>query len=148
MSARARRPKLFKNLCLSLVSGVPHFFFRATPLVDTDGDLLVFGGELLLGDGQRRVGGGQLADELRRLAHLGLGRSPRLLADLRLDADIVQLGGQHRRLAVEQRHLLATTRPVDMQAAAVLTAHGRTAAPTCRIKEVARTRLPSVEFRS
>jgi len=22
------RPKLFKNLCLSLVSGVPHFFFR------------------------------------------------------------------------------------------------------------------------
>ena len=26
------RPKLFKNLCLSLVSGVPHFFFRTTPL--------------------------------------------------------------------------------------------------------------------
>jgi len=26
------RPKLFKNLCLSLVAGVPHFFFRTTPL--------------------------------------------------------------------------------------------------------------------
>jgi len=26
------RPKLFKNLCLSLVSGVSHFFFRTTPL--------------------------------------------------------------------------------------------------------------------
>ena len=26
------RPKLFKNLCLSLVSGVRHFFFRTTPL--------------------------------------------------------------------------------------------------------------------
>jgi len=29
---RACRPKLFKNLCLSLVSGVLHFFFRTTPL--------------------------------------------------------------------------------------------------------------------
>ena len=28
-----REPKLFRNLCLSFVSGVPHFFFRATPLV-------------------------------------------------------------------------------------------------------------------
>ena len=28
-----RRPKLFKNLCLGLVSGVPHFFFRTTPLL-------------------------------------------------------------------------------------------------------------------
>ena len=27
-----RRPKTFKNLCLSLVSGVPHFFLRTTPL--------------------------------------------------------------------------------------------------------------------
>ena len=27
MSVRVWRPKLFKNLCLSLVSGVPHFFF-------------------------------------------------------------------------------------------------------------------------
>ena len=27
------RRKLFKNLYLSLVSGVPHFFFRTTPLV-------------------------------------------------------------------------------------------------------------------
>jgi len=26
------RPKLFKNLCSSLVSGIPHFFFRITPL--------------------------------------------------------------------------------------------------------------------
>jgi len=35
MSVRACRPKLFKlfkHLCLSLVSGVPHFFFRTTPL--------------------------------------------------------------------------------------------------------------------
>jgi len=31
MSVRVCRPKLFKNLCLSLVSGVPHFFFRTTP---------------------------------------------------------------------------------------------------------------------
>jgi len=27
-----RRPKTFKNLCLSLVSGVPHFFLSTTPL--------------------------------------------------------------------------------------------------------------------
>jgi len=33
MSVRICRPKLFKNLCLSLVSGVPHFFSRTTPLV-------------------------------------------------------------------------------------------------------------------
>jgi len=33
MSVRVCRPKLFKNHCLSLVSGVPHFFFRTTPLV-------------------------------------------------------------------------------------------------------------------
>jgi len=33
ISVRVCRPKLFKNLCLSLVSGVPHFFFRTTPLV-------------------------------------------------------------------------------------------------------------------
>ena len=32
MSARVCRPKLFKNLCLNLVSGVPHFFFRTTAL--------------------------------------------------------------------------------------------------------------------
>jgi len=32
MSVRVCRPKLFKNLCLSLVSGVPHYFFRTTPL--------------------------------------------------------------------------------------------------------------------
>jgi len=31
MSVRVCRPKLLKNLCLSLVSGVPHFF-RTTPL--------------------------------------------------------------------------------------------------------------------
>ena len=32
MSVRVCRPKLLKNLRLSLVSGAPHFFFRATPL--------------------------------------------------------------------------------------------------------------------
>jgi len=31
MSVRVCRPKLFKNLCLSLVSGVPHFFKDYTP---------------------------------------------------------------------------------------------------------------------
>jgi len=30
------RPKLFKNICLSLVSGVPHFFFRTMPLTRYD----------------------------------------------------------------------------------------------------------------
>jgi len=33
MSVRVCRPKLFKNLCLSLVLGVPHFFFSTTFLV-------------------------------------------------------------------------------------------------------------------
>ena len=33
MGVRVCRPKLFKNLCLSVVSGDPHFFFRTTPLV-------------------------------------------------------------------------------------------------------------------
>jgi len=32
MSVRVCKPKSFKNLCLSLVLGVPHFFFRTTPL--------------------------------------------------------------------------------------------------------------------
>jgi len=27
------RPKLFKNICISLVPGVPHFFFMTAPLV-------------------------------------------------------------------------------------------------------------------
>jgi len=77
----------------------------------TDRDLLVLGGELLLRHGQRRVGRRQLTDELGRLADLGLGGASRLLADLRLDANVVQLRRQHRRLAVEQRQLLATTVP-------------------------------------
>jgi len=34
MSVRVCRPKLLKkNLCQSLVSGVPHFFFRTAPLM-------------------------------------------------------------------------------------------------------------------
>jgi len=33
MSVRVCRPKLFKNLCLSLVSGVPPLLFRTTPLI-------------------------------------------------------------------------------------------------------------------
>ena len=33
MGVRVCRPKLFKNLCLSLVSSVPTSFFRITPLV-------------------------------------------------------------------------------------------------------------------
>jgi len=32
MSARVCRPKLFKNLCLSLVSGISPLLFRTTPL--------------------------------------------------------------------------------------------------------------------
>ena len=37
MSVRVCSPKLFKNLCLSLVSSVPHFFFRTTPLPKSAG---------------------------------------------------------------------------------------------------------------
>ena len=43
MSERVCRPKLLKNLCLSLVSGVPRFFFRTTPLVLSRGRRFVVG---------------------------------------------------------------------------------------------------------
>jgi len=40
MSVRVCGPMLFKNLCLSLDSGVPRVFFRTTPLRGRSGDLL------------------------------------------------------------------------------------------------------------
>jgi len=39
MSVHVCRPELFQNLCLSLDSGVPHFFFRTTPLLYARGSL-------------------------------------------------------------------------------------------------------------
>ena len=58
MSVRVCRPKLFKNFCLSLVSGVPPLLFRTTPLADTD--LLLISGADDAGEWQdglgRRVG--------------------------------------------------------------------------------------------
>lgn len=58
---------------------------------------------------QRGVCGGQLTDAFRCCSDLSFRSSPRLLADLRLNAHVVQLRRQHRRLAIENRQLLATT---------------------------------------